>query len=506
MSAPCLTARHWAVWLTNITRKIILSVLLAYLATAHSSCQFPEFLLLPSTNIWWSGSVSHLTSSSSLSSFAKLAVRGDLRKMILSYPLDSSLRSNQYPLNRYPFQSQSLGINNSMAPAIHIDLRCDRVVDKFSGTYLAEIQLINARTLYICMRFHILDRSSTPEVFELILGESMTANSECSTSSSNLHRSIWIPNPSKYISTNHRSRCPLVGGFQARNFVEFSTQKPICSSSVYVTIDSECIRGEGIEFHFNEPSCNPFEPTLMTRFACFVQWNEAGNLIAILVKEKNPEEYLVATVFYYEPPMQVDRGNNEYGSFTKVYIGLGIFRPMGESTKDSARGPFPAFLYDLEPPDNAVKMSPPILYEVLIRGACKRSLFLPLESVTTKWSSVKEDAMQTQEIDSSAGDRVRMTHSDSCEINASYRGLWLLIDPLPSPGELGEHRHHLRKLVNIADRTVTFADILGDETFYEFSCLREASEIVPDWYILGGRQLQPGWWENLLPNAVLSYH
>ncbi|VDO09149.1 unnamed protein product [Rodentolepis nana] len=90
-----------------------------------------------------------------------------------------------------------------------------------------------------------------------------------------------------------------------------------------------------------------------------------------------------------------------------------------------------------------------------------------------------------------------MTHSDSCEINASYRGLWLLIDPLPSPpsqyAELRHPQHHLRKLINIADRTVTFADVLGDETFYEFSCLREASEIVPDWYILGGRQLQPGW-------------
>ena len=38
--------------------------------------------------------------------------------------------------------------------------------------------------------------------------------------------------------------------------------QPICASSVYITIDSECIRGEGIEFHFNEPSCNPFESSL----------------------------------------------------------------------------------------------------------------------------------------------------------------------------------------------------------------------------------------------------
>nr|CUU00407.1 hypothetical transcript [Hymenolepis microstoma] len=72
----------------------------------------------------------------------------------------------------------------------------------------------------------------------------------------------------------------------------------------------------------------------------------------------------------------------------------------------------------------------------------------------------------------------------------------MLIDPLPSPtsqyAEIRHPQHHLRKVINIADRTVTFADVLGDETFYEFSCLREASEIVPDWYILGGRQLQPG--------------
>ncbi len=108
-----------------------------------------------------------------------------------------------------------------------------------------------------------------------------------------------------------------------------------------------------------------------------------------------------------------------------------------------------------------------------------------------------------------------MAHRDSCEIGASYRGLWHLIDAQPSMGTTSAaskktSSHPVKKLINISDRTVSFADVLGDETYYEFSCLREASEIVTDWYILGGRQLRPGWYElafiliisfiNLLPS------
>ncbi|KAM3176101.1 hypothetical protein ACTXT7_007176 [Hymenolepis weldensis] len=256
------------------------------------------------------------------------------------------------------------------------------------------------RSLYICMRFHNLDRSSAPEVFELIQGESMTTSSDCSTSNYH-HRSIWIPNMSKYELTNHQSMCPLVGGFQAKNFIDLNTEASICSSSVYVTIDSECIRGEGIEFHFNEPSCNPFEPILMTKFLCFVQWTETGNHFAILVKEKNPNEYIVASMFYNEPPTQVDRGNNAYGSFSKVYIGLGIFRPVPESTRDTAGKLYPPFLYELESLDTNLKTSPLIIYK--------------LGFATTKWSNVKEVAMQMLEIVYFVDDRVLQLEENAIE-------------------------------------------------------------------------------------------
>lgn len=92
-----------------------------------------------------------------------------------------------------------------------------------------------------------------------------------------------------------------------------------------------------------------------------------------------------------------------------------------------------------------------------------------------------------------------MEHRDSCEIAPSYHGLWHLIDAQPRPRDQSTQvnaesaNRHLKKLINISDRTVSFADVLGYETYYEFSCLREASEIVTDWYILGGRHLRPGW-------------
>lgn len=123
----------------------VMSLVLVYLSTVQSSCQFPEFLLLPSTNIWWSGPVSYLDSTSSFSPFAQITVRGDLRKMILSYPLDFSKNSSHYSFNRYPFQNHPHGISNYTVPDIHVDLRCDQLIDKATETYLAEIQLINTR-------------------------------------------------------------------------------------------------------------------------------------------------------------------------------------------------------------------------------------------------------------------------------------------------------------------------------------------------------------------------
>ncbi|KAL5964968.1 hypothetical protein TSMEX_007318 [Taenia solium] len=308
--------------------------------------------------------------------------------------------------------------------------------------------------LCICVRFQVLDRGPLTEVFELIQA-----------------------NLSEYVSEHRRSRCPIVGGFQAKNFIEINSKSQICTSSVYVTIDSECIRGEGIEMHFNEPDCNPFEPAL-----------DVERRQSLLQMES---DILNVSQFYQEAPTQVDTVNNEYGSFTKVYIGLGIFRPMAQSTKDGANVAYPAYLYDLEPFDTTVKTSPAAFYEVQMRGAfgvCDDEL----QQCERGCNADARNRLFCRRSCPSVRKECSMTHSDSCEINASYRGLWLLIDPLPGVPGQGLQRRHLRKLINISDRTVTFANVLGDETFYEFSCLREASEIVPDWYILGGRQLQPG--------------
>uniref|UniRef100_A0A158REF1 CUB domain-containing protein n=1 Tax=Hydatigena taeniaeformis TaxID=6205 RepID=A0A158REF1_HYDTA len=342
--------------------------------------------------------------------------------------------------------------------------------------------------LYICMRFQILNRTPPTEVFELIQGKFKGLLAEYNASSFYEDNES---NLSKYLSGHRRSRCPIVGGFQAKNFMKIRSKSQICASSVYVTIDSECIRGEGIELHFNEVGCNPFEPALVTKFVCFVQWAEMGSVNTILVKEKSSADYIVASMFYQDPPTQVDTVNNEYGSFTKIYIGLGIFRPMAQSTKDGANVAYPAYLYDLQPFDTALKTSPAAFYEVQMRGAfgtCDDEL----EQCERGCNADARNRLFCRRSCPSVRKECSMAHSDSCEINASYRGLWLLIDPLPGGSEQSEQHRHTRRLINISDRTVTFANVLGDETFYEFSCLREASEIVPDWYILGGRQLQPG--------------
>lgn len=92
---------------------------------------------------------------------------------------------------------------------------------------------------------------------------------------------------------------------------------------------------------------------------------------------------------------------------------------------------------------------------------------------------------------------VGMALSDSCKINPSYRGLWALIATPKSENSFAKYFGHddkMTKHIMISETTVSFTNTIGGEnTFYEFNCLREASEIIPDWYILGGRQLQPGW-------------
>ncbi|KAM3176102.1 hypothetical protein ACTXT7_007177 [Hymenolepis weldensis] len=99
MSAPCPDACHWAIELTmNITQ----------------------------------------STRGKIYKEALITVRGDLRKMILSYPLDSSKNTSHYSFNRYPFQNHPHGVSNYRVPDIHIDLRCDQLIDKATETYLKD--------------------------------------------------------------------------------------------------------------------------------------------------------------------------------------------------------------------------------------------------------------------------------------------------------------------------------------------------------------------------------
>uniref|UniRef100_A0A5K3F222 CUB domain-containing protein n=2 Tax=Mesocestoides corti TaxID=53468 RepID=A0A5K3F222_MESCO len=475
--------------------RTILMVTLVCVVAVSGNCQFPDFLLFPTTNTWWSGPALRSARQGRSPFFTQMTVRGDLRRVFITYPLDLADRP-QHPLHQHPFNAQSRHNYTS----VQVDMRCNRVVDSKTETFIAEFQMPKSRFMYVCMRFQILDKSSSPEVFELFQGEGSQVLNDCSNTEAFIHRSVWIPNIERYQMPPRRSRCPLTGGFQTKNFFNLDSKMPICPSSVFVTIDSECIRGEGMEFHFNEPACNPFEYSLMTKFTCFFQWTEFKNVNAILVKDTINSEIVVASLMYSDVPMQADVLNNEYGSFTQAFIGLGIFRMMSHTKKHSS-APFPAYIYDLGLYDASfqplsVKATSALLYEVHIRGAfgiCDDEL----EQCEKGCNADARNRLFCRRSCPSVRKQCTMAHSDSCEINSSYRGLWRLIDPLPNSIGAGaqlrnQSKTRLRRLINISDRMVSFADVLRDETYYEFSCLREASEIVPDWYVLGGRQLQPG--------------
>ena len=122
----------------------LLSILLAYVLMVNSSCQFPEFLLLPNTNIWWSGPAIHWSSqqSGSSTSFAQLTVRGDLRKMILSYSAPSVTASPYYSTNQFPYIREGFALNySSTSKTINVYLECEHVADKSTGAYVVEVQL-----------------------------------------------------------------------------------------------------------------------------------------------------------------------------------------------------------------------------------------------------------------------------------------------------------------------------------------------------------------------------
>nr|VZI32553.1 unnamed protein product [Spirometra erinaceieuropaei] len=219
----------------------------------------------------------------------------------------------------------------------------------------------------VCLRFKPLDLHSPTEVFELLQGEvetQKTSVKSCHPQRPEHFLGIWIPSVAKYPKPKP-TICPFVGGFQAKSFRNILTKEKICSSSVYATIDSECIKGEGIEFHFNEASCNPFEPKLVTQLNCYVRWTEAKNTFVVLTKQINKAGFIMATMVYQEQPLPADTENNSYRNFTSVFLGMGIFRPQPLSAIVPTSQ---SFLSDLGFPrrDNQVQ---PTTYEIQLRGA-----------------------------------------------------------------------------------------------------------------------------------------
>ncbi|KAL7061409.1 hypothetical protein AAHC03_0305 [Spirometra sp. Aus1] len=468
-----------------------------FLRSVHCYCEFPQFLYSGTTNTWWSGMPSLRRSSREGTQFSQLTASADLNKLSIIYP--GFVNSQPYlenEVNRVPSGYAHMYVRNR-SEAINLNYRCKRTVDERRFLYLAEMFSNGLMSKSVCLHFKPLDLQSPTEVFELLQGEVETQKT--SVKSCHLQRAehflgIWIPSVAKYPKPKP-TICPFVGGFQAKSFRNILTKEKICSSSVYATIDSECIKGEGIEFHFNEASCNPFEPKLVTQLNCYVRWTEAKNTFVVLTKQINKAGFIMATMVYQEQPLPADTENNSYRNFTSVFLGMGIFRPQPLSAMIPTSE---SFLSDLGFPrrDNQVTTT---TYEIQLRGAfgvcddeeelcekgcnadarnrlfCHRSC----PTVTKECSSVLQG---------------------SCEISSSYRGSWRLLE-MPTSNLRGFSLQNNQfnvyskkdfKIMTIGEKTVNFRNILAENSVYEFSCLREASEILPDWFILGGKSLQPG--------------
>ncbi|TGZ74375.1 hypothetical protein CRM22_000977 [Opisthorchis felineus] len=267
-------------------------------------CSFPTWLFRNGPNLWWSDAgvsnsltarATHIDRSQSTPDHEYfnlpaaqygwnqlLAGRNEsLLQLLQICPQAWDFRSNyrvSFALGQNAFQKWmqaicGLGLNDErkrtttrqkqrkVLSVFFVNMTCALPWDRSSNIFL--VQLIDKlhRSVYHCLRFKPLDNHTPHRTFELQQSEYSSLIKDpniCLQAFSISKTSKWIHMEPELEDIQQRLSCPVAGGFQIRRTVAWETNEAICKSTVYGSVEFECIRGEGVEWSFSEPTCNPF--------------------------------------------------------------------------------------------------------------------------------------------------------------------------------------------------------------------------------------------------------
>lgn len=81
-----------------------------------------------------------------MTQFSQLSLRGDLQRLIITYPVQPNRQdSRQRPFNlRFATENNP----NPNETSVVVNMRCDKIVEASSGTYIAEILMSNSRCFF----------------------------------------------------------------------------------------------------------------------------------------------------------------------------------------------------------------------------------------------------------------------------------------------------------------------------------------------------------------------
>ncbi|KAG5451868.1 hypothetical protein CSKR_111244 [Clonorchis sinensis] len=137
---------------------------------------------------------------------------------------------------------------------------------------------------------------------------------------------IWIP----ALTENRLSvsyNCPFSGGFQITSITELPGRKSYCDYQSFATLESDCVADEGMEWSFDQPGCNPFEPSQVTRLICLQAWSFADINFVLLHDKRDISGPKTYSLVYDGIPENLNPLETKYQKPRHMWISAGLKLP-----------------------------------------------------------------------------------------------------------------------------------------------------------------------------------
>ncbi|TPP61343.1 hypothetical protein FGIG_01441 [Fasciola gigantica] len=502
----------------------MLSLLVNFtIATSH--CTFPRFLAdhAPNPNLWWTDfGLQHSITS-------QFVISNKLRRALGHEPFD--MNTAQYGWNQLAFNSASGQLqllqlcptnefrassfrpilsalnrfaqtkcadtrnsihhgrdsgksHQSRVSLLRINITCvDQIVQHDAEKFVVHITDYLHQPVYQCLWFEQVNAESAKNVFELHQSEQISYVVDASLCHSRFRSSepvLWMRFP---ISGDilERPSCTLVGGFQIRHVIDLSTKRPTCDFKLYASLQVECLFGEGAEWSFSGPNCNPFGRNYVTRFSCHSTWKEDGLRRTLLYRRLNTHVHQVYQMIYEDEPVKADPMSTTYPNFTNLWLRPGLERAfLTEQWHDGA--------WSSEAVPTSSKPDP-AAYMVEIRrafGVCDDEQ----EACAQGCEYDAKNQFFCHRTCLAQSQTCELPLRDSCKFRSVYEGAWNLIKqnsdssmttPWTHSSKLVRRQMQYQLQVQEGKLILTFR---GPHEDVSLDCVHEIHEALQDFYIV----------------------